>query len=706
MSNHFEVTLNQFTFSEKPTPDQTRQQIRPAKHNSIAILTVRQLAKAINQGHAFHAGVLDYEQNTELASWDPNQASPYLNSTCFVPSRTRLLSIDVDHGNMTLKELKDCMKGIPYAMIYKTKSYTEATKKYRVLFLANRCFKSVEEFQLVQSSFIYLFAHPFRERMKEMIEAKDKVDFSPKDPARISYAGEVIETHDRTFDLNAFLQMCEEMKMAELKASFLAEWKALKTSLSKGAKGKRENALPRPKGRSRKVCNTTLREDVLDLITDGLQAYGLDHRDKLKTLRLEFLNTIDFINEIPLTELLGEDLLTLFCCYLPLHDDQTPSANLILDDEGRTRYFCFGCCEEDHEGHSLSTFDFIETVFTFYNPQLSRYRIIETIFSFLDLRVYSDYQNEVSFMLRENRRFLHEWEHQDPLHRALSRGNHLGLWRELIEMAEFKCPYKPLTFNREGDYACFFASNRYITEFMQSRGYIGFSDVKATNKKINKLVKLGLIEKISDRELDPDFLEESLNYRELLQQQEFLQNGVFKRARRMDFYIVPVISAQMLEQAEEVLGFDKKHRVLAKHQSMKQTLIAHGKEVSQSVFVQSKNELSKKDENFLKHLNAAVDRLLEKKGWFTVKQLCAAVDPKGNLIKAKHEVDQYGVVKTTSAKAIRERKVETFLPGVKIKKGLTASTIRKDLREKYNVPRSVTRGMKIYYKEDSEESVR
>ena len=118
---------------------------------------------------------------------------------------------------------------------------------------------------------------------------------------------------------------------------------------------------------------------------------------------------------------------------------------------------------------------------------------------------------------------------------------------------------------------------------------------------------------------------------------------------------------------------------------------------TQTIYVQSDNELSRKDATFLKHLKASVSRLMETQGYFTVKQLCRAVDPKGNLVKAKQEVDAYGVVKTIAAKVVRENKVESFLPSIKIEQNLEVSVINRDLRTRYQIPASIKKGTKIYY---------
>ena len=693
MNEQFEITLNHYTFHNKPSSEEVKQLIRPFKHNSIVQADIYRLAEWIEAGHPFHASVLDESLNTATSSYQPNQLSAYVNRTCFIPNRTRLISIDVDHGNMSLSELKTCIASVPHALIYKTMSYSETKKKYRVLFIADRCFKDESEFNLVQTSLIYLFAHPFKDRLQQLIEQDDKVDFSVKDPARISFAGRVIESeiYDRTFNLDRFIQQCRQLDVLTLKESFVADYRQLKRQQSKSVAGTRQNALPRPKKAKKET--TSVRDHVLDIVSEGLQRYAKTH--DLSHVRADYLDTIAFINQIPLTELLREDVYTMFSCYLPDHEDHNPSANIILDDNKETRYYCFSC----EHGHSLSTFDFIETILLYYNASLSRYEVIQTIFELLDLKIYSEYQEHVSRILRENRRFFREWNYNDPLHQYLQKANLLSLLKEMTELAEFKAPYKPLTFNRTGDYACFFMSNRHLNAEMRRLGYKGHSDVSKTNEKINRLVKLGLIEKISDEELDPDFLTESQRYREMLRQQEIRQEGSSKKsyARRMEFYVIPMISRTQLEYAEELVCFDKTHRVLVKHQGMKQALTTYGKEKSQTIYVQSENELSRKDATFLKHLKASVSRLMETQGYFTVKQLCRAVDPKGNLVKAKQEVDAYGVVKTIAAKVVRENKVESFLPSIKIEQNLEVSVINRDLRARYQIPASIKKGTKIYY---------
>lgn len=693
MNEQFELTLNHYTFQTKPTADEVKEKIRPFKHNTIVQADIYRLAEWIEAGHPFHASVLDESLNTATSSYQPNQLSAYVNRTCFIPNRTRLISIDVDHGNMSLSELKTCIASVPHGLIYKTMSYSETKKKYRVLFIADRCFKDESEFNLVQTSLIYLFAHPFKDRLQQLIEQDDKVDFSVKDPARISFAGRVIESeiYDRTFNLDRFIQQCRQLDVLTLKESFVADYRQLKRQQSKSVAGTRQNALPRPKKAKKET--TSVRDHVLDIVCEGLQRYASTH--DLKTARTDYLDTIEFINQIPLTELLQEDVYTMFCCYLPDHEDQNPSANIILDDHQKTRYYCFSC----EDGHSLSTFDFIETILLYYQPALSRYQVIQTVFDLLGVKIYSDYQEHVSQLLRENRRFLRDWNYNDSLHKRLQKENVLSLLKEMTELAEFKSPYKPLTFNRTGDYACFFMSNRHLNAEMRRLGYKGHSDVSKTNKKINRLVKLGLIEKISDEDLDPDFLAESHRYREILRQQEIRQEGASKTsyARRMDFYIIPMISRSLLETAEEMITFEAKHHVLSRHQSMKQTLTVHGKEKAESVYVQSEIALTRKDETFLKHLHAAAQRLIELQGYFTVKQLCRAVDPKGNLVKAKQEVDAYGVVKTTPAKVVRENKVKLFLPSVKLDQSLESCTINKDLRDRYQIPASVKKGTRIYF---------
>lgn len=720
--NHFYITLNDHAFLEKPTNAEVKYHIRPHYRNKILTLNIHQLAYYIDKGYSFHAAVLDYRNNTatmtDRKTGQP-MASPYLNQTCFVPTATTCLSVDVDHGNFELDELKQTISGLDYALIYKTMSYTEEKKKYRVVFLANRPFKDADEYRYVQTALIYLFAHPFAEKMEQL---NAKVDFSVKDPARISFPGQVIpeEVYDRTFDLDRFIAQCQQLNVEQLIETFLKNWKkekkrrqaleeaetGISSSSAKKALKTAEKAL---KSQNKTTEAPEVREHVLDLICEGLQRYSQTHQ--LKDQDLNFSDTIGFVNAIPLNELLGEVVYQEFCCYLPDHHDTVASANILLDEEGLTRYYCYKCCEF----HSYSTFDFIEEVFTYY-ADLNRYQVLETIFELLGMSLYSDYQVQVMKQLRVNEGFIREWDEEDALFKILQQKGLFTLYMELNELARLNIPLKPLSTEAGFSEACFFASVRHINEGLQRKrrkeiprggvAYKGHTDHVKTSRKINELVRYGLIQKIEEEHLDPVFLENSKQLREEARRKEFRQEANWHvksgkaTTRRMDFYVVPIISSTLLKEALELIQFEKKNKVKAKGRSMKQVAAVYGEKKAKSVYTQSNPTLSRQDKTFLKHLDRAIEDLLQEKGYFTEDDLLKRIDPKGNLFKTKKTTKKDGTVHVTTIEAQKKHKLDQFFSSVCIEKELELGRVNKETRQRFNIPAKLSSNSSIYFKEN------
>ena len=459
MENLFNVVVNDYPVTSKPTDEEVRRYIRPYWRNTIQRLTIHQLAELIQQGHSFYPNVLDYRLNTKTKAKDPTQPSMSLNGTCYLPTATSLISVDVDHGNFTLEELKVCIASVPHALIYKTMSYRDDYKKYRVVFMSNRCFKDEAEFRLVQCALIYLFAHPFAHRLEQL---NQKVDFSVKDPARISFPGHVIqeEIHDRTFDLDLFIQQCHQLNILKLMEDFIQAWKGEESrrqgqTLSTPSQTQ-INPLSAPKSEKD-------REEVVQSVIRALERYKASHD---LPLMVAFPNTMDFVNQIPLTFLLQHPVGLPFCCYLPHHDDHHPSAVLLEDEHKHVRYYCHGC----QEGHSLSTFDFLEAILH-DRFGYDRYQVITFIFETLGIKLTSEYRNEALMRLQLMRDFLNELPDENELKRLLVRRNLFNLYELMINLASTKIGLQPVTQDKTNPNPSFFVSSNHIYyQMVQVRG--------------------------------------------------------------------------------------------------------------------------------------------------------------------------------------------------------------------------------------------
>ena len=718
MSVFFNVTLNNHAFTQKPTHEEVTWNIRPYFHNRIRTLNIFEFKNYIEEGYSFYATVLDYRLNTAKKIKDPSKPTVHLNRTCFVAESTTLLSVDVDHGNFTVDELHEILGDLPFALIYKTFSYTEEKRKYRVLFIANRPFKDEEEYRYTQLCLIYLFAKPFLNKIETL---ESKVDFSVRDVSRISFAGTPIETevYDRTFDLDAFLELQNQQNTTQLIEEYLSLWKQEKKRRNKelakelglvSEKKTKTKTKTKSKEDNKEEEVSFTKEDIFCTLVSRLKDYSVEM--KLSERRIDFLDTIGFINEIPLTYLLSEEVYQPFCCKLPYHIDKNPSANILLDDDGSTRYYCASC----HDLHALSTFDFVEEVI---HAQLgfNRYQVIKMVFEILNVPLHSQYQTQAIMGLLENDRFLTEWDEEDELYKRLVRKGLMTLWVELNQIAKLRTPLQPLTKDKNQQHACFFASTRNIYETMARKrrmekkynggAYRGFNDHAVTNRKINELVKYGLIHKIKEADLEPAFLIRSQEIRDIITKQEERQEKTLikrkkdNKERHIDYYEIPVVNPTLLKKALEMILLEKEYGVKAKGRSMKQVIATYGIEKAEQIYTQCEVKLNKKDETFLKRLNQAIDLLLDKQGYFNEKQLISKIDPKGNLFKTKEVYKDGQLIKKVSPMAQKRHKTNQFLGGVCVERGLVRVPVNKHLRKQFNLPESIVSNSVIYIPKES-----
>lgn len=695
--NQFNVTMNRYAFTQKPTDEQTKTYIRPHYENQIVNADIFQLAGWINQGYSFHANVLDYTRNTRCytGTTTPTKA---LNGSCYVPEATTLISVDVDHGNMTLEELKMCIASVPHALIYKTFSYTDETKKYRVLFIANRPFKDVAEFKFVQSSLIYLFAHPFRHRLHELAT---KVDFSVKDPARISYAGTVIETEvfDRTFDLDLFIQQAQMLNTPQLSVEFTKLWKQ-EVARREGKEVKEKTTTVAGTGA---VKTKEQREEVMTQITNGL-ARLVETNQFPK--RVSFNESIDFVNQLSLADILEEPLGIPMICYLPSHEEENASAYILTDDKGRTRYYCFGC----NEGHALSTFDFIEEVMVSLF-HYDRYTVIKSIFSLLNIRLKSEYQEEAFDRLQMNRDYLDNLDANNELLKYLKKKNLFTLYETMMNLCSSRLPLQSVTTDKTSELPSFFASVRNINfEMKVKRNFaVGHSSHSDTNDKIIELVRVGLLQRVKSDEIDAEMFAKSQEYRERLVKHEVEVEGRSgKDIRHMDYYMIPTISLELERSIMEFLALEKKYNVKKRGRSMKQTKALYGDEKAGEIYTQSELEFAKRDKRFITEMNKRIDELLNEQGYFTEKQLNASIDKKSKYIKSvKKEVEV--VDKKTGQKVkkmetvkkavdIKQELLDKFLSSAVKEKELSVGKVNKETRTSFNIPTKISSNSTIYFR--------
>lgn len=671
--------MNKKSFKQKPTAEEAGG-IKLHQNNEIVTTDVFDLANRISQGYSFHASVLDYNINTGISK-KTGEPQKGLNDTCFTLD-TQLFAVDIDHANMSYELINSLMysSGVKPAIVYKTMSYSEDNKRWRVLFLANRPVKSKEEFEIVQKSLTWIFAKHLNPKTFE-----EKVDFSCVDYSRLSFPccqDGIVLVQDETFDIDTFVKENIENETLKRLEIFKAIWKE-EERLRNGKKTTTKKKTNSKAGSNDKVETTNEYNELAPTIFKNLSEWSLN--SILTVTNVDVYESFDFINQIPISYLIEQDLYSKFSCVLPHHRDSVPSANIVENDNGRERYYCFACCED---GHGLSTWDVIREIIT-HELDYNEYEVLKAVFEALGIELGSEYQKSAREVINYNNVVIERLGMEDKLIKSLSRQGLLGTYTTLMTLASNRLPLYSLTNNKDDKNPSVFLSTEFVTQYAKSIGLRGHSDRIKVTRKINKLAKMGLIRKLAIEEIDEETLQTTQDYRLKAIERELAFTGgtpeeqAKKRLineKTINFITIYPLSLKIRKKAEDEIDSNKEKGVRAKGFSMKQTLASSGKEKAEEVFPQMTCELSKRDKLFIKHMLKAVDELMDKQGYFTEKQLITAIDKKGKHFK----------------KAEKELKFAQFEQIARDERNITSSYANKENREALNIPTKIKCNNKIY----------
>ena len=678
----FKTTINKKSFKRKPTALEAGG-IKLHENNEIITTDVFDLANRISQGYSFHASVLDYSINTGISK-KTGEPQKGLNDTCFTLD-TQLFAVDIDHANMSYELINSLMhsSNVKPAIIYKTMSYTDENKRWRVLFLANRTIKSKEEFELVQKSLTWIFAKHLDAKTFE-----EKVDFSCVDYSRLSFpcCGDgIILVQDEVFDIDTFVKQNVENQTLDKLETFKTVWKeAERVRLQTKDSGKEKKQTKTKKtGTNNKAKTSNTYIELAPVILKNLAEWS--KREVQFITHIDIYDAYDFINQIPLSFLIEQSVYSKFSCVLPHHRDSVPSSNIVETEDGKERYYCFSCCED---GYGLSTLDVIREIFS-YELGYGEYEILKVVFEALGIELGSEYQRHAGDIIKYNHAMIDRLSKDDELIKSLSRQGLLGTYTALLNLTSNRLPLFTLSKDKEDKNPTVFLSTEFVTQYAKSIGLKGHSDRVKVTRKINRLASLGLIKKLAVDEIDEETLETTKDYRLKAIERElnFQTNDAAERAKArlkneksINFITIYPLSPNIRQRGIDVINNNKKNGVRARGFSMKQTLTVSGIEKAQEVFPQMTCELSKRDKLFIKHLFKAVEVLMDKQGYFTEKQIISAIDPKGNHFK----------------KAEKELKFAQFEQLLRSERNIVTAYANKQNREALNIPAKIKSNNKIY----------
>lgn len=379
IKNYNMVDLAKISFNHKPTTDEAGklQYLNQSKKTSV---TPSSLANFIEQGYAFHPGVS--KRGVKKTNKKTGQEYAVITFREDVVDFQNVFAIDIDHHNFTLDEiLNRCL--VKPSIVYKTWSYSEENKRWRVVFFGNKAIKDTEEIKRIN----IVLTSPFMEGLSDDVLAySDIVSISP---ARLFYAGSEVayvddnarfsieqllsnkkvvdkalrlwakaeyevKEHDkrvrRVAQFRDYLTEKEWEKYLELAPSKTSELyffckkiceklEKLGFDLTKTLKQQRKTTgskkLPKPKAKSEdRAINKDLLNDILENLKDYLTDVPND---------IDYATAIEVINSLPIHEMIGEDLDVHFNSLTRIENNA--SAMFFEGDNGVILYHDFGSSE-------------------------------------------------------------------------------------------------------------------------------------------------------------------------------------------------------------------------------------------------------------------------------------------------------------------------------------------------------------------------
>lgn len=634
----FQITTHWKEYSEKPSKSEVGY-IRALEYNRVTTVTIPELAAILESGRTILGAVHDVKNTNYL-------------TTCrqtFISQQ--LFALDIDHANMSLEALKAKLATLPfnYCMIYKTFSFTEDNKRWRVLFLNDSPITTPEYVNFIYRYLIYSMAKNYTS------EDALKIDTRGFDTARLTFgAKEVVEVNPGaicnfetilTRQVRDTVEMFfEQLKEDKKKLSEATKTKLLKTQLEERQISLEEHQLSDVlntnygNSLNSSTCKNANDYDILyEIICDNLRNMSF-HDDKPESIDVN--DAYFFVDNLEITDIIKSDgfipqINTLFNCILPGHVDNTPSAHIIhsLKNPSQQVYYCFGCMDN----HVYKTFDLIHLIFEEYHrlqgEVFTKWNTLNLIFSLLEIEIGSRFQLKVLKQLIHDKKYISKLKPDSEFQKILARKRIKGFYLNLFDLAQEKVSYESLIKEDEKYSAVFIATNTYMSHYMTDRNLKGCSS-SGVNAKINWLVRMGLMDKIDYDDLTPSVqltLEEYKN-KMLLRESDYISAEHLKKPC---VYKLKFITNEVITNCVGNRDYEKRWSARAKGQGTKQTTALYGEKRSSEVYNQSKVTYSKKDKRYLEEANLAIKHLIETQRYFTEDELDKNIDKNRNYFTKK-----------------------------------------------------------------------
>lgn len=642
------IELSNGCHDHKPTKTEASE-LQSLYNSKIVKVTPSSLAEAIKKGHSFHPaffrrGVIAINEYTGKEFTVTTFRDEALNAQ-------NVFAVDIDHHNFTLDEIiKRCP--VPPSVIYTTHSYSEENKRYRVVFFGDKAVKNLKEIEAIN----IILTAVFLENLPAHVLAF--ADLTAVNPSRLFFGGpkviyvddsarfnvkalmkdrnlvnktqsiwntakkEVSDHKDRVSEIKRYREYLtdkewetyQKLKGSKSKECYQfmkrigekllkqgIEWTNPKFDLNKID---REELGLKPKSSKEE---RQLNANLLNSILEAIPSYVMEPLPKC----MEYEEAINFVNQLPLNDLLGVGIEKHFNSLL--RDEENASA-IIFKGKDMLFYHDFGNNQTLSVIGLLSELMAIEYGTLFYS---NLKMIIEKCGSSLG----SEYRKEAHFQIAEGKKYVRDIMKgpKHPSQQIFKYG--LGaLYSGCCNLLSMYIPSEPLLENRQG-----VVVYRPLEDFHRELLEGNDSDVKKMKinsyptfvRKLNFLCWLGFFKKIKVEDLN-QITQEGLERHK----QKLIIEKEIKEADYLfpNFYEFAPVTPELLAEATRRYELFKERG--GKLSNIKQKILrAIDEELTNETYLQSDFKLNKKEKHFQKLCSSAAKKLLEEHGYFTEEML-------------------------------------------------------------------------------------
>ena len=358
------------------------------------------------------------------------------------------------------------------------------------------------------------------------------------------------------------------------------------------------------------------------------------------------LELIDKLNSINISEFFNIPTDRNISCLF--HDDENPSAN-VMAKESNEMYKCFSCGKT----HNLVTLigDLMDS---------TNNEAIKLIEKVLGVKVTSQYQEN---MLRTKFFHMRDVDKLEETHPELykwMKASLLPFYRAIVDIGMNRCSNTPIVNEKQ---LSFFISQRELSKVLKTYGIKNISDRGELSKKINNLVRVGLLVK-EDENIKKSFKDRAEDYR---------KNQGYRY--RTQFYSIPM-SSEIFSLVQTEYLKQKEAGILNGYPTSR-ALSLYDTEVAQSTFIQTNIEyVQSKIADDRDYILSLVKSLVEEYGY--------AHD--NMIVQSLREV---GIGKKRAEDLVKEHRVDCV-------NHFDFIYVNKETKEEYNLPDEVKFRSKVY----------